>query len=273
MFLNVMVAVTIHSNLGSLRKQNLSLLPLFPLVLTKWRDQLAWFFFFFWYWVLSHLFHSPFLPSSGGSLFPLHFMLLEWYHLHIWGCWYFSQQSRSSLGFIHPGISHDVLCIEVEEARWQYTALTYSFSNFEPVHCSTSGFNHWFLICIQVSQEAGKVVWYHHLLKNFPPFVVIHRVKGFGIVNEAEGDVFLEFCCFFNDPTVVGNLISDSFVFSEPSLYIWKFSVYVLLKPSLKYFGHNFTRMWNEGNCTNVLTFFFWHCFCLGLNENWPFPV
>ena len=76
------------------------------------------------------------------------------------------------------------------------------------------------------------MVWYSHLFKNFPQFVVIHIVKGFGIVNEAEVDVFLGFSCFSDDPTDVGNLIFGSSAFSESSLYIWKFSVHVLLKPA-----------------------------------------
>ena len=80
-----------------------------------------------------------------------------------------------------------------------------------------------FLTCIQISQEAGQVVWYSHLFQNFPQFVVIHTVKGFGIVNNAEIDVFLECSCFFDDPTVVGNLISGSSAFSKSSLNIWKF--------------------------------------------------
>ena len=84
------------------------------------------------------------------------------------------------------------------------------------------------LTCIQISQETGKVVWYSHLLKNFPQFVVIHIVKGFGIVNKAEVDIFLEFSCFSNDPTDVGNLISGSSAFSKSSLNIWKFTVRVL---------------------------------------------
>ena len=74
------------------------------------------------------------------------------------------------------------------------------------------------------------MVWYSHLLKNFPQFVVIHTVKGFGVVNKAEVDVFLEYSCFFDDPIDVGNLISASFAFSKTSLNIWKFSVHVLLK-------------------------------------------
>ena len=94
------------------------------------------------------------------------------------------------------------------------------------------------MTCIQVSQEAGSVVWYSHLLKNFPQFIVIHTVKGFGIVNEAEIDVFLELSCFFNDPADVGNVISCSFAFSKTSLYLWNFMVHVLLKPGLENFEH-----------------------------------
>ena len=114
--------------------------------------------------------------------------------------------------------------------------------------------NHCFLTCIQVSQEAGKVVWYSHLLKNFPQFVVILTVKGFNVVNEAEVDVFLEFSCFFYDPMDVGNLASGSSAFSKSSLYIWKFSVHMLLKPSLEDFEHDLSSMWNECNCAVVWT-------------------
>ena len=84
---------------------------------------------------------------------------------------------------------------------------------------------------MQISQEAGQVVWYSHLLKNFPQFIVIHTVKGFGIVNKAEVDVFLELLLFFDDPTDVGNLTSGSSAFPKSSLNIWKFMVQVLLKP------------------------------------------
>ena len=82
------------------------------------------------------------------------------------------------------------------------------------------------------------MVWYSHLSQNFPQFVVIHIVIGFGIVNKAEVDIFLELSCFFNDPEDVGNLISGSSAFSKSSLNIWKFSVYVLLKPGLENFEH-----------------------------------
>ena len=99
-----------------------------------------------------------------------------------------------------------------------------------------SSFNSCFLTCIQISQKAGQVVWYSSLLKNFLQFVVIHTVKGFGIVNKADVDVFLELFCFFYDPVAVGNLTSGSSAFSKSSLNIWKFTVYVLLKPSLENF-------------------------------------
>ena len=87
------------------------------------------------------------------------------------------------------------------------------------------------------------MVWYSHLLKNFPQLIVIHTVKGFGIVNEAEIDVFLELSCFFDDPADVGNLISGSSAFSKSSLNIWKFLVYILLKPSLEDFEHDLVSM------------------------------
>ena len=113
-----------------------------------------------------------------------------------------------------------------------------------------------FLTCIQISKKAGKVVWFSHLFKNFPQFVVIHTVKGFGIANEAEVDDFLEFSCFFYDPKDVGNLISGSLAFSKSSLNIWKFSVHVLLKAGLENFEHYFASMWDECNCVVFWTFF-----------------
>ena len=148
----------------------------------------------------------------------------------------------------------------------------YSFPNLEPVCCSMSSSNCCFLTCIQVSQEAGKVVWYSHLFQNFPQFVVIHTVKGFSVVNEAEVDVFLEFSWFFYDPVDVGNLISGSSAFSKTSLNIWEFSVHVLLKPSLVNFEHYLASMWNECNCVVIWTFF-GTVFLWDWNENWPFPV
>ena len=134
-----------------------------------------------------------------------------------------------------------------------------------------SGSNCCFLICICISQEAGKVVWYSHLLKNFPWFVVFRRVKGFGTVNKAERDVFLELSCFFGDPTDVGNLISSS-ASLKSSLNIWKFLVHVLLKTDLENFEHYFASVWDECNCT-VVWAFFGIAFLWDWSENWPFPV
>ena len=148
----------------------------------------------------------------------------------------------------------------------------YSFPDLEPVCCSTSSSNCCLLSWIQISQEAGQVVWYSHLFKNFPEFVVICTVKGFGIVNWAEVEVFLELSCFFADPTDVGNLTSSSSAFSKSSLKFRKFSVRVLLKSSLENFEHYFASMWNECNCAVVWTFF-GIAFLWDWNENWPFPV
>ena len=101
---------------------------------------------------------------------------------------------------------------------------------------------------------------------------MIHTVKGFSVVNEAEIDVFLELYCFFYDPTDVGNLISGSSAFSKSSLNIWMFSVHILLKPSLKNFEHYFASLWDEYNCAVVWTFF-GIAFHWDWNENWPFLV
>ena len=128
------------------------------------------------------------------------------------------------------------------------------------------------LTYIQVSQEAGNVVWYSHLFKNFPQFVVIHIVKGFGVVNEAEISVFLEFSCFFDDPMDVGNLISGSSTFSISKLNIWKSSVHVLLKPCLENYEHYFTSVWDECSCV-VVWAVLGIAFLWDWNENWPFPV
>ena len=109
---------------------------------------------------------------------------------------------------------------------------------------------------MQISQDTGEVVWYSNLLKNFPQFVVIHTVKGFGIVNKAEVDVFLELSCFYYDPMDVDNLLSGSSVFSKSHLNISKFLVHVLLNPCLENFEHYFASMWDECNCVVVWAFF-----------------
>ena len=94
--------------------------------------------------------------------------------------------------------------------------------------------------------------WYFHLLENFLQFIVIHIIKGFSIVNEAEIDVLLELPCFLHDPTNVGNLISGSSAFSKPILYVCKFLVHVLQKTRLKDFEHNLASMGNEHNCAVI---------------------
>ena len=103
-------------------------------------------------------------------------------------------------------------------------------------------------------------------------FIVMHRVKGFGIVNRAEIDVSLELFCFFDDPSNVGNLSSGSFVFSKTSLNTWKFTVHILLKPGLENFEYYFTSVWGECNCVIVWAFF-GITFLWDWDENWPFPV
>ena len=96
------------------------------------------------------------------------------------------------------------------------------------------------------------MVWYSHLFQNFPQFIVIHIVKGFGIVNKAEIDIFLELSCFSNDPADGGNLISGSSTFSKTSLSIWKFTSHVLMKPGLENFEHYFDSVRDECNCAVV---------------------
>ena len=146
----------------------------------------------------------------------------------------------------------------------------YSFSYLEPVCCSMSSSHCCFLTCIQISQEAGQVVWYFHLFQNFPQFIVIHTVKVFGVVNKAEIDVFLELSCFFYDPVDVDNLIAGSSAFSKSSLNIWKFSIHVLLNPSLENFEHYFVSVRDEYNCAVVWTVFD-IAFLWDWNENWLF--
>ena len=134
-----------------------------------------------------------------------------------------------------------------------------------------------FLICIQISQESGKVVSYHllqnsHLFQNFPQFIVIHTVKGAGIVNKAEVDVLLELSCSFCDPTDVGNLISGSSASFQSRLNIWNFSVHQLLIPGWENFEYYFPSVWDECNIVVVWTFF-GIAFLSDWNENWSFPV
>ena len=148
----------------------------------------------------------------------------------------------------------------------------YSFPNLEPVCCSMPSSNCCFLTWIQIFQEAGQVVWYSHFFQNFPQFVEIHTIKGFGIVNKAEVDVFLEFSCFLDEPMDIGNLICGSSAFSKTSLNIWKFTVHPLLKAGLENFEHYFASVWKECTCV-VVWAFFGMAFLWDWNENWPFPV
>ena len=111
-------------------------------------------------------------------------------------------------------------------------------ADLEPVCCFISSSNCCFLTCIQITQEAGQVVWYSHLLENFLQFVVIHTVKDFGLVNKAGVNIFLELSCLFNDQTDIGSLISGSSAFSKSSLDIWKSTVHVLLKLGMENFEH-----------------------------------
>ena len=129
-----------------------------------------------------------------------------------------------------------------------------------------------FLTCTQISQEPCQVVLYSHLSQNFPQFIVIHTVKGFGIVNKAEVDVSLELSCFFDDPEDIDNLISGSSAFSKTSLNTREFTDHILLKSGLESFEHYFTSVWDECNCV-VFWAFFGIAFLWNWNENWPFPV
>ena len=146
----------------------------------------------------------------------------------------------------------------------------YSFSYLEPVCCSMYRSNCCFLTCIQVSQEAGQVVWYSHLFQNFPVYCDPHS-RRLWHSQESRNRCFLELSCFFVDPVDVGNLTSGS-SFSKTSLIIWKFTVQVLLKPGLENFEHYFTSVWDECNCAVVWTFF-GIAFLWDWNENWPFAV
>ena len=149
----------------------------------------------------------------------------------------------------------------------------YSFSYLEPVCCSMSSSNCCFLTCIQISQEAGQVVWYSHLFQNFPQFLVIHTVKGFGVVNKAEIDVFLEISCFFDDPAMLAIWSLVPLPFLKPAwtsgssrfTYCWSLAWRIL---SI----HYFTSVWDECNC-EVVWAFFGIAFLWDWNKNWPFPV
>ena len=136
---------------------------------------------------------------------------------------------------LHPAlISRDVVTI------YSLDVLLFLFGTSLLFHVH---FNCCFLTCLQISQDAGQVIWYSHFFQNFLEFVVVHTVNGFGIINKADVDVFLEFSSSFYDPTDVGNLISGSSAFSKSNLSIWNFMVHVLLKPGLENFEYYFASM------------------------------
>ena len=151
----------------------------------------------------------------------------------------------------------------------------YSFSYLERVCCSMSRSNCWFLTCIQISQEADQVVWYSHLFQNFPQFIVIHTVKGFGIVNKAEIDIFLELSCFYMIQRMLAIWCLVPLPFLKPAwtsgssrfMYCWSLAWGILSD-----FEHYLSSIWNECNRAVILTFFgiavLWDW-----SENWPFPV
>ena len=134
---------------------------------------------------------KPAFSLSSFTLIKRLYLLLDWYHQHIWDCWYFFWQPWFQLLSHSPPWHFAWFTLHNKlNAGWKYIVLLYSFPSFEPVHCSISGSNCCFLSCIQVSQDVCKVVWYSCLFESFPQFVVIHTVKDFSVVKEAEVVVF-----------------------------------------------------------------------------------
>ena len=221
----------------------------------KWWDQMPQ-SMFSKCWALGQLFHFPLSLSSRGFLVPLHSairvvssaylrLLIFLPAILIPAC------ASSSPAFL---VMYSAYKLNKQGDNIQPWRTPFLVLNQSIVPCLVS--NYCFLTCIQISQDAVQVVCYSHLLKNFPQFVVTCQVKGFGIVNKTEVDVFLEFSCFFNDPADVGHLISGSSAFSKTSLNIWKFTIHVLLKPGLENLEHYFTSMWGGCNCAVVWAFF-----------------
>ena len=179
--------------------------------------------------VLSHLFHSLLSLSSRGSL-VFCFLPQGWCHLHIWGYWYFSQQSWFQL-VLHPAQPFTQCTLHISLiSRVTIYSLMHSFPNFEPVCCSMFSSNCCFLTCTQISQEADQVVWYSHLFQNFPQFIVIHTVKGFGIVKKAEVDIF-------------GNSLAFSMI--QRMLAIWSLVPLPFLHPAWTSGSSQFTCYWS----------------------------
>ena len=185
-------------------------------------------------WSLNQMFHSPLSLSSRGSLVPLHFLPWEWCHLHIWGYWYFSWEilipvcASSSWAFLMMYSAYELSNQGDNLQPWHTPFLIW---NQSAVPCSVLAIASWpaYRFLRRQIRWSGIPV-----SVGFPQFVVIHTVKGFCKVNEAEVGVFLPFSCFFYDPEDVGNLISGSSAFSQSSLNIWNFIAYVLLKTCLE---------------------------------------
>ena len=203
------------------------------MILVFW--MLSFIFYFFECWALNQLFHSPLSLSSRGSLVLLHFLpevLSAYLRLLIFlPAIFIPACASSSLAFL---MMYSAYKLNKQGDNIQPWRTPFPIWNQSVVPCLIS--NCCFLTSIQISQETGQVAWYSQSLKNFLQFVVIHTVKGFGISNKAEVDAFLELSCFFDDPRYVGNLISGSFAFFKSCLNIWKFSVHVMLMPSLENF-------------------------------------
>ena len=142
------------------------------------------------------------------------------------------------------------------------------FQSFKSFNCSVSDSNCRFLIYIQTFQETGKVIWYSHFLKNFPQFVVVHTVKGFSIVSEADGNVIWDSLPL----SMIQWMLAIWSLVPQTRLHIWKFSVHVVLKLSLKDFEHYLASKWDELYCV-IGRAFFGIAFLLDWNENWPFPA
>ena len=175
--------------------------------------------------------------------------------MSIWGYWYFSPLSWWSLCFIQPGIF----------MMYSACKLNKQGDNIQPWRTPFPIWNQSVAPCLVLtvaSWPASRFFRRQVRWSGIPISLRILRsllwstVKGFGIVNKAEADVFLELSCFFNDPADIGNLISGSSAFSKGSLNTWKFTVHILLKPGLENFEHYFTSVWDECNCAVVWTFF-----------------
>ena len=221
----------------------------------------------FEYWVLSQLFHSSLSLSSIGSLVPLCFLSYGWYHLHI------------RLLIFLPEILLEAYASSSPSFHMIYSAYK-SNKQSDNIQPWCTHFPIWnqsivpYLVLTVASWRAFRFLRRQVRLPgiNFPQFIVIHTVKGFGIVNKAEPYFCLELSCFFDDPVAVGNLISGSSAFSKSNLNICNFTVHILLKPGLENFEHYFASVLDECNCAVLWTFlgiaFLWDC-----NENWPFQV